>query len=143
MCETPSWRFEPRTLSPTPHKHVYLYEIWNVIFYTEKERKRVCFEWLMEMRVFAKEATVIVRKQCWGKPLKKMNNNNNFIIFRVSTSNLNFRIHEWCPIRAQLLSGFVPYISHILSNFPCQISNVYMRWVPEKCSSYFSSYLFG
>ena len=25
MCETPSWKLEPRPLPPTPHKHLYLW----------------------------------------------------------------------------------------------------------------------
>ena len=25
MCEVPSWRLEPRPLSPTPYKHLYLW----------------------------------------------------------------------------------------------------------------------
>ena len=25
MCETPFWRIEPQSLSPTPHKHLYLW----------------------------------------------------------------------------------------------------------------------
>ena len=25
MCKTPFWRLEPRPLSPTPHKHLFLW----------------------------------------------------------------------------------------------------------------------